>query len=75
MSFLRKLIVIFFSGVLFSPILVQAQDDPKELSKQLEEQGDLVMQDTRALDIAREVYAQAADFDPKNILNPGKIFT
>ena len=67
MSFFRKLSLVFFCGILISPSLLWAQEDPKEQSKFYEEQGDLIMQETEALDIARDMYTQAADFDPKNI--------
>ncbi|MDH5474219.1 MAG: hypothetical protein OEX22_00860, partial [Cyclobacteriaceae bacterium] len=67
MSFLRKLSFFIFLGILFSPYSLLAQDDPKELSKVYEEQGDLTLAETRALDLARELYTLAADADPDNI--------
>lgn len=67
MSFLRKLSFFIFCGILISPYTLLAQEGPKELSKFYEEQGDLILTDTRALDLARELYTLAADTDPDNI--------
>ena len=68
MVVLRKIIpFLFFSGVvIFSPQLI-AQDTPEDIAKSLVEQAELIMAETQALDLAREIYVQAADMDPNNV--------
>lgn len=70
MSFLRKLSILFFLGILFSPANVYAQvsDEDKKEAKDLVEIADEVLAITSALDQARDVYMQAADIDPGNII-------
>lgn len=60
----RFSLLIFFS--LFSISSLFAQDN-KELARQLIEQAELTMADTRAEDIARELYVAAAEADPENL--------
>ncbi len=67
MVILRKIIpFLFFLSVLAStPVF--SQDTQEDIAQQLVEQAELVMAETKALGIARELYVQAADMDPNNI--------
>jgi len=71
MVIIRKIIpFIFFTGVvLCSPVMLaqEVSDQNKELARQLVELADETMVATKAIDLARDQYIQAADVDPTNV--------
>lgn len=65
LSFFSTILVL--SLVTNTPIFSQVSDTEKQLAQDLVEQAELVMEATAAMDIAREMYVQAATVDPDNI--------
>jgi outer membrane protein OmpA-like peptidoglycan-associated protein len=62
-----KRILIFLTVLTAFFTQTTAQEQNKELSKELMTQAEIVMTETKALDIARDLMVQAADFDTTSI--------
>ncbi len=58
--------IVFLSG--FSVSTFAQDEDNKKLALELIEQAELVMEATQAMDVARDLYIQAAQADPENIV-------
>jgi outer membrane protein OmpA-like peptidoglycan-associated protein len=62
-----KRILIFLTVLTAFFTQTTAQEQNKELSKELMTQAEIVMTETKALDIARDLMVQAADFDTTSV--------
>jgi outer membrane protein OmpA-like peptidoglycan-associated protein len=62
-----KRILIFLTVLIAFYTQTHAQDQDKEMSKEFMTQAEIVMNETKALDIAREQMALAADYDTTNL--------
>lgn len=64
----QRLKFFIFSLLLLYPFISNSQsDDDKKLSKELVNQATEVMAATQAMDVARDLYVQAANLDPDNL--------
>jgi tetratricopeptide (TPR) repeat protein len=61
MSSIRS--VLIFLTLLALPQLLYSQQDPKELAREYMTQAELILQETKAMDDAREIMVTAADLD------------
>lgn len=69
----RKLFFTVFFFAIFSAYAQGQQvdsvaEDSRRLAQELIEQAELVMEATQAMDVARDLYVQAAQADPTNVL-------
>ncbi|TRX57773.1 OmpA family protein [Fulvivirga sp. M361] len=66
----RRYRSIFFTLIFlgFSSSLFSQGDEGKKLAQELVEQAELVMEATQAMDVARDLYVQAVQADPENIV-------
>ena len=65
----KPILIYLVVGIvlLFSPLAVTAQDDPKEVARQFLEIGDEIYYEQKAPEVAKEMYIQAAQTDPNSI--------
>jgi len=63
---IRRILVFLAAVTIFSSSLAQQTQD-KEQSKLYMEQAELIMAETKAMDLARDMWVTAADFDTTNI--------
>ena len=66
----RRYSVVFFTLIFlgFRAPLFSQDDEGKKLAQDLIEQAELVMEATQAMDVARDLYVQAVQADPDNIV-------